>query len=186
MHAHAFRIQRTPPPWLSAALVGIALAAQTPDAARAQDQAAGAKVASVSSADTDFMRKVAAGGATEVELGKLAATKGASADVKSFGSHMVDDHTKAGDELKQLASSKSVSLPDGPDAKQRGQIDAIGKLDGKAFDAAFKQQMVQDHRTTVAAFQKTAAGGHDADLKAWAKKTLPTLQEHLKMAQALH
>jgi putative membrane protein len=76
-------------------------------------------------------------------------------------------------------------LPDGPDAKQREQIDKIGKFDGNAFDAAFKKQMVADHRNTVAAFEKAARSTHDAELKSWVQKTLPILLDHLKMAQAL-
>jgi putative membrane protein len=145
-----------------------------------------AKSSAVAPADVTFMHKAVSGGATEVELGKLAQAKsGAAAQTKSFGTMMVQDHTKAANELKDLAAAKGVPLPDAPDTKQRAQIDAIGKLDGKAFDAAFKKQMVADHQSTVADFQKASKSARDNDVKAWAQKTLPTLQEHLKMAQEL-
>jgi putative membrane protein len=175
--------------WFAAAFGVAAIAMTVQQAAVAQasaSQGTAAKSPSVASADVDFMRTVASGGATEVELGKLAGSKGsAAAQTKSFGSKMVEDHTRAGGELQRLAAAKSVALPDGPDAKQREQIDKIGKFDGNAFDAAFKKQMVDDHRSTVAAFEKAARSARDADLKAWVQKTLPVLLDHLKMAQAL-
>ena len=134
-------------------------------------------------ADTDFMQKAAMGGMAEVAAGKLAMDKASNADVKTFATHMVDDHSKANEELKQLASSKSVMLPPGPSEKQKSDAQAMEKMSGTAFDRKYMTMMVADHKSTVALFEKESKSGKDADAKAWATKTLPTLREHLKMAQ---
>jgi len=119
----------------------------------------------------------------EVELGTLAKEKASSADVKQFADRMVTDHGKANDELKQWAQQKKVTLPTAIDAKHKATHDRLGKLSGDAFDKAYIQAMLADHRHDVAAFTREAASGKDPDLKAWAAKTLATLQDHLKMAQ---
>jgi len=137
----------------------------------------------VSAADQKFMRNAAAGGATEVELGKLTADKATNEKVTEFGKRMVTDHGKAGDELKSLASQKNVTIPDGPDAKGKATIDKLSKLSGAAFDKAYMKEMVADHQKDVAEFQKASTHCADADLKTWAGTTLPTLQEHLRMAK---
>src|SRR4051812_34394375 len=126
---------------------------------------------------------VAKDGMAEVELGRLAADKASNADVKKFGQRMVDDHTKANDELKMIASSKNITLPTAVDAKHKATADRLSKLSGAAFDAAFMQTMVQDHRKAVASFKRESQTGKDAEIKAFAGKTLPTLEDHLKMAQ---
>ena len=119
----------------------------------------------------------------EVELGRLAAQKGQSPDVKKFGQKMVDDHSKAGDELKQLASRKGVTLPTEMKAEQKADKDKLTKLSGADFDKEYMSMMVEDHDKDVKDFQTEASGGGDADVKAFASKTLPTLQEHQKMAK---
>jgi putative membrane protein len=135
------------------------------------------------SADSAFMREAAEGGMAEVELGRLANQNGESADVKQFGQRMVEDHGKANDELKSLAKQKNVDLPTQPNAKQKALHDKLSKMKGAQFDSAYMAAMVSDHQTDVAHFQRQAKSGKDPDVKAWAEKTLPTLQEHLKMAQ---
>jgi putative membrane protein len=119
----------------------------------------------------------------EVELGKLAADKASSDEVKKFGQRMVDDHGKANDELKKLAENKNITLPTAPDAKHKATIDRLSKLSGEAFDRAYMQEMLKDHRKDVSEFRTESKSGKDADVKAWAAKTLPTLEEHLKLAQ---
>jgi putative membrane protein len=137
----------------------------------------------VSAADQAFVKEAAAGGMAEVEFGNLAKQNAASADVKQFGDRMVTDHGKANDELKQWASQKNVTLPTELDAKHKATHDRLAKLNGAAFDKAYMQDMVTDHKQDVAKFRKESTSAHDADLKAWAGKTLPTLEDHLKMAQ---
>jgi putative membrane protein len=137
-------------------------------------------------ADAMFIRTAAMDGMAEVEHGRLAAQHAALDDVKQFGQRMVDDHSKAGDELKGLASQKHVTLPAALDAKHQAMQDKLSKMKGAAFDRAYMAHMVTAHQQAVALFQKEATGGKDPDAKAWAAKTLPTLQEHLKMARGLN
>ncbi|HKC63031.1 MAG TPA: DUF4142 domain-containing protein [Pyrinomonadaceae bacterium] len=139
--------------------------------------------ASLSSDDRSFMTEAATGGMAEVELGRLAAQKGQSADVKKFGQRMVDDHSKANDELKQLATRKDVTLPTDLTSEQKNEKDKLSKLSGAAFDKEYMSAMVEDHDKDVKAFQDKAKDAKDADLKAFVTKTLPTLEEHQKMAK---
>jgi putative membrane protein len=154
---------------------------QTQPGSRAQGSThqAGARMA----ADQHFVMEAANGGMAEVELGKLAADKASSDEVKKFGQRMVDDHGKANDELKKLAENKNITLPTAPDAKHKATIDRLSKLSGEAFDRAYMQEMLKDHRKDVSEFRTESKSGKDADVKAWAAKTLPTLEEHLKLAQ---
>jgi len=138
------------------------------------------------SADQAFVMKAAVGGLAEVELGRLAQSQGSSADVKQFGTRMVTDHSKANDELMQIASRKGITLPTSLDAKQQATRDKLAKLSGAAFDKAYMDDMVKDHREDVSEFRKESESGQDADVKAFAGKTLPTLEEHLKMAEQTH
>jgi putative membrane protein len=119
----------------------------------------------------------------EVELGKLAADKATNEDVKAFGKRMVEDHTKAGDQLKGIAAKESVPLPTELNAKDKALKDRLSKLSGDAFDRAYINHMVMDHKQDVADFQKEANNGQDDAIKNFAQQTLPTLQDHLKQAQ---
>jgi putative membrane protein len=135
----------------------------------------------LSSADREFMMKAAVGGMAEVELGRMAVQKGANSDVKTFGKRMVDDHSRANEELKQLASQKGVTLPADLDAKNKETMDRLSKLSGAAFDSAYVSEMVKDHIEDIAEFEKETNEGQNSDVKAWAAKTLPMLREHLQM-----
>ena len=137
----------------------------------------------MSATDTKFAHDAAVGGMTEVELGKVAVQKASNEKVKQFGQRMIDDHTKAGDELKSLAAKKNITLPTELDAKSKAMVDKMSGMSGAAFDKAYMKDMVADHKKDVAEFQKESTSGADSDLKAWAGTTLPTLQEHLKMAK---
>lgn len=139
---------------------------------------------SLSSADQHFMMKAAQGGMAEVQLGQLAQSKASSQAVKDFGQRMVDDHSKANDELKSLASQKGVTLPSDLDAKDKQMQNRLSSMSGAGFDKAYMRDMVNDHKKDVAEFQKEANSAQDPDVKAWAAKTLPTLQQHLSMAQS--
>lgn len=133
--------------------------------------------------DQEFMNKAAQGGMAEVMLGQTASTKGTSPDVKNFGNRMVSDHGKANDELKQLAQTKGVTLPADIDDESKKMSDKLSTLSGKDFDKAYIGGMVDDHEKDVKEFEKASKDAKDPDLKAWATKTLPTLQDHLKMAK---
>jgi putative membrane protein len=132
------------------------------------------------------MKEAAMGGMEEVELGQLAAQKASSPEVKNFGQHMVDDHSKANDQLKQLAAQKGVTLPTSMSASQKQEMNRLSKLSGAAFDSAYVSMMVKDHKKDVAEFQKESKNGKDSDVKSWASTTLPTLEDHLKMVQDIH
>jgi len=138
-----------------------------------------------SSPDHAFVMEAAQGGMAEVALGRLAGEKASNDRVKQFGQRMVDDHSKANDELKALAQTKNISLPTALDAKHKATEDRLSKLSGAAFDRAYIQEMVADHKKDVADFQKESKSGGDSEVKAWAAKTLPTLEEHNKMVQEI-
>jgi putative membrane protein len=131
------------------------------------------------------MKKAADGGLAEVELGKLAAEKGSSQEVKDFGQRMVDDHSKANDQLKQLASQKHVELPQQTSPKHAATKAKLEKLSGEDFDKSYIAEMLKDHKQDVAEFKRESKSAHDDDVKSFAGQTLPTLQEHLKQVQNL-
>ncbi len=140
---------------------------------------------SLSASDKKFVRDAAQGGMAEVELGKLATEKASSDDVKKFGQRMVDDHTKAGDQLKQVASSEGVQLPQGLSAKDKLTKERLSKLSGEQFDKAYMADMVKDHTQDVAEFQRESQSGKDPAVKDFASQTLPTLEDHLKQAKEI-
>ena len=139
----------------------------------------------MNSKDRDFVMDAAMGGLMEVELGQLAAQKGTSEAVKQFGQRMVDDHGKANTELMTLATSKGITLPTAIDDKHRQDVTKLSAMSGAEFDRAYSKMMLKDHEKDVSEFEKQSMKGTDSDVKAFAGKTLPTLQEHLTMARAL-
>lgn len=163
---------------LSLLLLGTMAMAQT----NAQEKS-GMSKSNLAPSDRHFMMKAAQGGMAEVELGQLAQEKGQNQDVKDFGKRMVDDHSKANDELKQLASDKGVPLPTSLDSKDQATKDRLSKLNGAAFDKAYINDMVKDHKMDVAEFKHESMSAKDPQLKDWASKTLPTLESHLQEAE---
>lgn len=144
-----------------------------------------ATAALCASQDLDFARHAASGGLTEVTLGKLALSHGERAEVKSFGQRMVQDHSQANDQLMTIATREALKLPTKPLSQDQAVIDRLSKLHGPAFDQAYSRAMLKDHRSTVALFEQETWDGSDNQLKAFASSTLPTLKEHLQMAQHL-
>jgi len=136
--------------------------------------------------DHTFMTKAAQGGLAEVQLGQLAQQNGQSQEVKDFGQRMVTDHTKANDQLKQVASQQGVNLPTSPSAKDKAEYDRLSKLQGEAFDKAYSKMMVSDHKKDVSEFKREADSGSDPQVKNFASETLPVLQEHLQMAEKMN
>ncbi len=135
----------------------------------------------VTGGDLAFMNDAAPGSKAEVEMGRMAAKQAKSSEVKQFAARMITDHTKAGDELKQLAQQKKVMLPLEVNPAHKETMAKLSKLNGAEFDRAYVMAMVADHLKDVAAFESVAKGAVDADVKAFAAKTLPTLKEHLQM-----
>lgn len=169
----------------SATAVLIAIGMALPLGGAAVAQTSGADRTAPSSADRQFMAKAAEGNLAEVALGQLAERQGQSDAVKQFGHRMSDDHSKALDELKALADREGVTLPQHMSAKDQKTYDRLSRLTPQQFDAVYSRDMLRDHQKDVREFQREARSGHDPDVKAWAAKTVPTLQEHLRMAQAM-
>ncbi len=139
----------------------------------------------VTGGDLAFMNSAAPGNMAEVELGKMASTKAASNDVKQFGQKMVEDHSKANDELKQIAAQKKVMLPPDVMPAHKQLMEKLSKLSGADFDKEYVAAMVVAHEKDVAAFENVSKTAADADVKAFATKTLPTLKMHLEMIKAM-
>jgi putative membrane protein len=138
----------------------------------------------LSSDDANFVKDAAQGGLMEVQLGKLAQEKAGNEKVKEFGKRMEQDHSKANDELKKIASDKGVQLSNELDKKHKGNVDKLTKLSGADFDKQYINAMVSDHKEDIKKFQREADKGKDADLKQFASQTLPTLKEHLQLAES--
>lgn len=148
--------------------------------------AGAAFAADVSRADRNFMDKAAQSGLTEVEASQLAQSKGSASEVKAFAATMIQDHTQANNELTQLAASKNVKLPTEPSIAQRTKLKLLGTMSGANFDRRYADEIgVSAHQDTIALFKKEANSGNDPDVKAFAAKTLPTLNHHLEMAKSL-
>ncbi len=137
-------------------------------------------------ADTNFMKTLAQGGMAEVDAGKLATTKATNSDVKKFAQQMVKDHSKNNDKLKSLAKDKKVELPTMVDAEHAADKEKLEKQSGASFDTTYIQGQVKDHQKTVQLLEHEIDGGQDADVKAFAKETLPVVQHHLEMAKELN
>jgi putative membrane protein len=131
------------------------------------------------------MTEAAKGGMAEVQLSTLATTKAQNADVKKFAQQMIQDHTNANAELKQLAGKKNVTLPTDLDAEHKALKDKLSGLSGAEFDKEYVNAMVADHEKSVNLFKTQADGGTDAEAKAFAAKTLPKLQGHLDMVKGM-
>ncbi|QET04476.1 MULTISPECIES: DUF4142 domain-containing protein [Cupriavidus] len=136
--------------------------------------------------DRTFLENAAQGGHAEIEGSKLANQKSANADVKAFASRMIQDHTKVGDELTSLARSKGYTPPTEPSLVQKGELKALGVLDGSKFDKMYSSRIgVAAHENTVKMFREASQNAKDADVKAFATKQLPALEQHLQMARDL-
>ncbi len=137
--------------------------------------------------DTDraFVTQAAQDGIAEVQLGQLAAQRGSSDAVKQYGQRMVREHTQANNRLRQIATSKGISLPTDIGARNQSARERLSQLSGAQFDRQYMQQMVEDHTRGLALYQTQAEQGEDADLKAFAAQTVPVLQEHLQLARSM-
>ena len=120
----------------------------------------------------------------EVQCGTLALTKGNSPEVKNLGQMMVNDHSKANEELKALATSKNISIPAVLGTDNQSKLDKLTSKAGKDFDKAYTELMVSDHKEDIDDFKKEVSDGKDTALKSWAAGKISTLQHHLQMSQS--
>ncbi|HET9209855.1 MAG TPA: DUF4142 domain-containing protein [Thermoanaerobaculia bacterium] len=164
-----------------AALTVAGLLAVLAPAFAAQTETKGA----LSQQDQKFAMDAAAGGMMEVEGGRLASQKGASQAVKDFGQRMVTDHSKANQQLMQVASEKGLTLSKELPAEHKQHLDKLSKASGAEFDRMYMSHMVKDHEKDVKEFEKQAQKGTDPALRAFAEQTLPTLRQHLEIARTV-
>jgi len=145
------------------------------------------RTASAGTLDTEsFVKEASQAGMAEVEAGKLAESKGQSSAVKNFAKRMVADHTKADNELKSIASRKGIKVASALDSEHKAMIDNLRSKSGSDFDTAYEEGMASDHQKAVDLFQQAGSSANiDSDVKSFAEKTLPTLEKHKQMADAL-
>jgi putative membrane protein len=170
----------------SAALLAIAAAA--PSFAQSLPEKTGINQAmGIASKTQDFVTIAAQSDMLEIQSSKLALQKSDSDKTKTFAQKMIDDHTATSTELKGLVSSGKVQAdaPSSLDKAHQAKLDKLAKLQGKDFTKQYDDMQVSAHKDAVSLFDRYAKDGDNADLKAFAGKTLPRLQEHLQMAQDL-
>ena len=160
--------------------------ADSANTAKADTAKKDSSASAVDKDDAKFAVAAANGGMAEVELGTLAQEKAVNAKVKDFGSMMVKDHSKANDEMKALAKSKGITLPDSIDSKEKKVKSYLSAKSGAEFDKAYVSNMIDDHKEDIKEFEDAAKNVKDPDLKAFAVKTLPTLKMHLDAIQKIH
>ncbi|WP_025762170.1 DUF4142 domain-containing protein [Dyadobacter tibetensis] len=135
--------------------------------------------------DSEFAVSAANGGMMEVKLGELAQTRGLSPQVKEFGKMMVEQHSKANEELKALAKEKNIALPATLGEDKQEDFEDLSMKNGKEFDKAYAEYMVDDHEEDIKAFKRAAENSNDAELRAWAGGKVAVLEEHLAMAKKM-
>jgi putative membrane protein len=134
--------------------------------------------------DRDFVKTVAENSLTEIKLGQLAQDQSASETIKKYGQRVMADHTKMTKELMPIAKSLNLTLPEKLDKKQQDWFDKLSKIKGADFDRAYVKDMISQHQEAIMKYEMEAKNSKNAEVKAWAEKWLPTVREHLKLAQA--
>jgi putative membrane protein len=166
------------------ALIGLmAQPALAQDQAAAQQRPVAPATQQLAMEDLEFATKAAQGGLKEVKFGELAQQQAARDQVKQFGQRMVDDHGKANDQLKQIVENKGIELPQQLSDEDQQKYAELQQKSGAEFDQAYTDEMVSDHEKDIDEFQKYVDAGKDPDLTSFAGQTLPTLKEHLRLAQ---
>ena len=139
----------------------------------------------LSKADRNFANTAAQAGLAEVAEAQIALQKSGNADIQKFAQRMVDDHSKANDQLKSIATAKGINLPTAPSRSDRSKADALQKLSGTAFDRRYVSDQTAAHKQAVSLFTTESKDGKDNDLKNFAAQTLPTLQDHYRMIRSM-
>jgi putative membrane protein len=174
-----------------AALFAVSVAACGNGSDRARNDTAGAagtsgrNATALSMGERNFVQDQVKDGSREVELGQLAEKHAASADVKQFGATMVQDHTRAGNKLEELAKRENVELDNKSDNDARDDVQKLSKLSGHDFDKEYMDMMVKDHKDAVDALQDQADNADNTAVKTYAAETLPRVKHHLEMAQQI-
>jgi len=140
----------------------------------------------VPASDAQFAKEAAQANLAEIKLGQLAEKNGSGATVKNFGQRMMTDHSAAQQKLEAAAAQDNIKLPTAPNAQQQATYDQLSQLHGVKFDQAYAKDMVQDHTKDISTFKHEANDGHNTTIKNFASATLPTLQEHLRLAHQMN
>lgn len=139
----------------------------------------------IQQADMEFAAKAAAAGKAEVDLAKVGTEKATDPEVKTFADRLVQDHTKANDQLAQIMQAKSMEMPAEDSAEAKAESDRIAALSGSEFDREFMMHWVSSHEKGIELHSSEAETGQDPELKQFAADTLPTLREHLDEAKRI-
>jgi putative membrane protein len=155
---------------------------QAPDQSR-QPSPPAASSSQAQLSDEQFVSQMMMSNMAEVELGKLGSEKATNSELKSFAQRLVQDHGQALEELKIVARKKNITIPSEMDAEHKATYDKLAALSGAAFDREFAETMVDAHRKSVEKLTAHLANAKDQDVRAWVSKVLPTVREHLKIAE---
>jgi putative membrane protein len=136
--------------------------------------------------ESDFLRKAVSGGKMEVELGKLAVERAASETVKEFGQKMVDDHSKANQELMQIINNSNLNVSEEYLEEHQEHVRTMGARTGIDFDRNYMRLMVKDHMEDIRAFEDAAQNHPDEQVRNWAERTLPVLRQHFDLARQIN
>jgi putative membrane protein len=136
--------------------------------------------------DNTFAMKAAHGGIAEVQMAELAKSKAQSQAVKDLANRLYTDHRNANDQLKTIASQTNMTLPASMDAKDQAEYNKLQNLSGADFDREYVNYEIKDHKEDISMFQQEVDHGTDSQIKSWASQNLPTLREHLRMAESAH
>ena len=134
---------------------------------------------------SEFLVKATDGGIMEVSLGNIAKTKGRNASVKKFGEMMIEDHEKANAKIKDLAAARHVEVPARVSDDKADMIKKLNTKDGKDFDKAYIDMMVDDHKEDIKEFEDAGNKINDTEVKQFINSTLPVLRKHLDSCTAI-
>ncbi|MBC7835055.1 MAG: DUF4142 domain-containing protein [Phycisphaerales bacterium] len=152
---------------------------------RDDDRRSGTAERAMEKSDSAWIQDVAQGGMSEVRLSEMATTQAQSEEVRRFARRLVNDHTNANNDLRTVARGEGVTLPGTLDTHHREMAQNLARSNGTDFDRGYLRMMVDNHNKTVEKFEAAAAGASDAEVRAFAERTLPTLREHQRMAKEI-
>ncbi|HEY3779030.1 MAG TPA: DUF4142 domain-containing protein [Rhizomicrobium sp.] len=169
---------------LSAAALTTAFAA-VPAFGQTAPPTSGVPATNASVSSQEFVKKAAITGIYEIGAARIAEQRSHDRSLDRFAARMIRDHGKNSSELKAVAKSIGLGVPERLDEKHRGLIEQLRSVGSRQFDATYDQQQIQGHREAIALFTGYMQHGDNPRLRQFAKATLPVLEHHLHMAQAL-
>jgi putative membrane protein len=170
---------------LKALLLGVSLLGATAAFAQTATETPAAAAPAEVTNPQQFADMASSSNMFEIESSRIALEKASSEEVKTFAQHMIDDHTKAGEDMKAAAQSDGITPAEALQPAHQAKLDELSGMEGEAFDQAYLSAQVAAHDEAVALFEGFSANGEDSALKAFAANTLPTLQQHREEVGAL-